>query len=96
MVETAEPQPITLKEYVKNPNKYVMMPGMAKARHIVVEQRMKRLTKDSYDLDINKIEKGNSSIGIITSGVVYHYAKEVLPEASYLKLGMIHPLRILF
>ena len=92
LVETAEPQPITLKEYVKNPNKYVMMPGMAKARHIVVEQRMKRLTKDSYDLDINKIEKGNSSIGIITSGVVYHYAKEVLPEASYLKLGMIHPL----
>ena len=92
MVELAEPQPIALKEYVRNPKKHVMMPAMAKARHIVVEQRMKKLAKDSCQFDINKVEEGDPSIGIIASGIVYQYAKEVLPQASFLKLGMIHPL----
>src|SRR5690606_23123907 len=65
MVELAEPQPIAFKEYVRNPKKHVMMPAMAKARHIVVEQRMKKLAKDSCQFDINKVEEGDPSIGII-------------------------------
>lgn len=92
MVELAKPQPKRLKEYVKKPQKYVMMPAMAKARHIAVEQRMKKLAKDSCKFEINKVEEGDPSIGIIASGIVYQYAKEVLPEASFLKLGMVHPL----
>ena len=31
-------------------------------------------------------------MGIITSGISYEYAKEVMPEASFLKLGMVYPL----
>lgn len=92
LVEIADREPIPLKEYKKDFSKYVMMPGMARKRHIVVEERMKRLQEDCSSFSINRIEEGDKSIGIITSGVVYQYAKEAFPNASFLKLGMIHPL----
>lgn len=92
MVLIEDPLPISVKEYVKNVKKNVMMPAMAKGRHVAVEHRMKDLAKDSNNFEINRIEKGDTSIGIIASGIVYQYAKEAIPEASFLKLGMIHPL----
>ncbi|MDY3909318.1 MAG: indolepyruvate ferredoxin oxidoreductase subunit alpha [Eubacterium sp.] len=92
--------PVTLEErvereekpYERNPAKHVMMPGMAKGRHIHVEQRMMRLEEDSVDFAINKAEYKDTSIGFITSGIPYQYVKEVCPEASVLKLGMVNPL----
>ncbi len=53
---------------------------------------MKRLTKDSNDFDCNKLELNDKKIGIITAGTPYYYVKEVLPEASVLKLGLVMPL----
>jgi indolepyruvate ferredoxin oxidoreductase alpha subunit len=41
---------------------------------------------------INRIEMNDPSIGIITSGITYQYAREALPNASILKLGIINPL----
>ena len=35
---------------------------------------------------------GDPAIGIVTCGVAYQYAREVFPDASYLKLGMTYPL----
>ncbi len=52
----------------------------------------KRLTENCNDYDINKLELNGKKIGIITAGTPYYYAKEVLPEASFLKLGLIMPL----
>jgi indolepyruvate ferredoxin oxidoreductase alpha subunit len=92
LVSLDEPLPISIKEYTKNPQKNVMMPGMARKRHVFVEKRMKGLANDSCEFEINRIEMGNRKIGIITSGIVYQYAKEAFPEASFLKLGMVHPL----
>lgn len=80
------------KPYVMNIQKNVMMPAMAKARHLVVEKRLKALAEDGCNFDINKAEYKDTSIGIITSGIPYQYVKEVLPNASILKLGMVHPL----
>lgn len=51
-----------------------------------------RLSSYSDNVEINKAEVKNSTIGIIASGVSYLYAKEVLPEASFLKLGLVFPL----
>ena len=92
MVEIDKPQPISIKEYEKRPQKNVMMPAMAKARHIVVEQRMKDIAQDSCRFEINEIQEGDPKVGIIASGIVYQYAREVFPKASFLKLGMVHPL----
>lgn len=80
------------KVYERNPAKYVMMPGNAIGRHVYVEQRMKALAEDGADFAINRAEYNDTSIGFITSGIPYQYVKEVCPNASVLKLGMVHPL----
>lgn len=80
------------KPYVRNPQKNVMLPAYARKRHIFVEERMKRLEKDSADFTINKIEYNSLRTGIITSGMAYQYVKEAVPDASVLKLGMVNPL----
>jgi len=92
IVELDDRREIELKEYKKDFMKYVMMPGMARKRHLVVEKRMNELAIAADGLQINRIEINDPSIGIISSGIAYQYAKEALPEASFLKLGMIHPL----
>ncbi len=91
-VEINEKDDFKLKEYVKDANKYVMMPAMARKRHIVVEKRMADLREFSNTSDINRIELDNREVGIITSGISYQYVKEAVPNASVLKIGMVHPI----
>lgn len=82
------------KPYRKDVMKYVMMPGMAKKRHIVLEDRMEKLRAFSGAgaEGINRAEYRDLSLGIVTSGISYQYAREVFPNASILKLGMVYPL----
>lgn len=80
------------KTYERNPGKFVMMPGNAIGRHVYVEQRMKALAEDGSSFAINRAEYNDTSIGFITSGIPYQYVKEACPNASVLKLGMVHPL----
>ena len=52
----------------KDGAKYKMMPGNAKKRHPIVEQRTLRLTEFAEISTINRLENGtDSSLGIITS-----------------------------
>ncbi|MEN6328484.1 MAG: indolepyruvate ferredoxin oxidoreductase subunit alpha [Syntrophomonas sp.] len=92
LVELGERAEIDLKEYKKNAAKYVMLPGYARGRHVEVEKRMLALKEYSETTPLNRIEWGDRSLGIITSGVAYQYVKEVLPNVSVLKLGMVNPL----
>ncbi len=87
--ERCEPVDIT---YERNAAKYVMMPGNAKHRHVYVEQRLKAMAEDSSIMPVNKVEMNDTKIGFITSGIAYQYVKEACPEASVLKLGLVHPL----
>lgn len=81
------------KSYEKNISKYVMAPANAIRRHPFVEQRMKDIEKWSKTSGINKIEKADSKVGIITSSTSYQYVKEVLGDSvNILKLGMVNPL----
>ena len=78
------------KEYRCEIGKYVMVPGNAIKRHIVVEERTKKLEKLSNEMSV--VEEGSKNLGIITSGISYQYVKEVFPDASVLKINMVHPL----
>lgn len=93
LVELADREEVALKPYEKNISKYVMMPGNAIKRHVVVEDRMAALQAFAETTDLNMVEKNGSRIGIITAGITYMYAKEALGDkADYLKLGMVYPL----
>lgn len=84
------------KPYLKDGAKYIMMPGNAKKRHPIVEQRTLRLIEFAEISSINRLENGtDSSLGIITSSTSYQYVKEVCGDKyPVLKLGMINPLPV--
>lgn len=93
IVETSERVEKEAIPYEKNIAKYVMMPGNAIRRHPIVEERTRKLIAYAENCDFNRVEMGDTSIGIITSSTSYQYAKEVFGDkASILKLGMINPL----
>lgn len=79
-------------EFERAPQKFVMIPGHARLRHIEVEERLKKLEEYANNAEINRIEWGDAKIGVITSGISYQYVKEAMPEASVLKLGLTYPL----
>ena len=79
-------------KYEKNIGKFVMLPANAIKRHVIVEDKMAELAKDAASFEINKAEYRDTSIGFISSGIPYTYIREAMPNASTLKLGMVHPL----
>ncbi|MFL7794517.1 MAG: indolepyruvate ferredoxin oxidoreductase subunit alpha [Anaerolineae bacterium] len=86
-VESAEPP-----EYRIDCAKYVMVPGNARRRHPVIEERIEKVKVFAETFSLNQVEMGDKSLGIVAGGVAYQYAREVFPEASFLKLGMTYPL----
>ena len=95
VVETGERVVPPVKKYEKNIAKYVMMPGNAKRRHPIVEERCAKLAAYADNCFFNRVEMGDTSLGIITSSTSYQYAKEVYGDkASILKLGLVNPLPV--
>ena len=94
LVEFGERADTAKKPYVKNPQKYIMMPAYAKKKHPEVEARTAAIAEFAAESALNRIERGtDASIGIITSGTSYQYVCEVFGNsASVLKLGIVNPL----
>ena len=94
IVELGEREEPPTRPYEKDIAKYVMVPGNARPRHPIVEERTRKLTAYAETTDLNREELGeDTSLGIITSSTCYQYAREVFgPQASILKLGLVNPL----
>ncbi|HOP40611.1 MAG TPA: indolepyruvate ferredoxin oxidoreductase subunit alpha [Geobacteraceae bacterium] len=93
IVETKDPVgDLPTPALVKNAAKQVMLPGNARVRHPLVEERMRKLAAAADSMEINRSELRDTKVGIITSGVCYQYVREIFPNVSTLKLGMVHPL----
>jgi len=93
VVELGQRQESSIRRGIrKKAEKYVMVPKYARVRHKILRERLKRLAEYAENTPLNRWEKGSEKLGIITSGVVYGYVREVFPEASVLKLGLSYPL----
>ena len=93
VVESGERVEPPMKPYEKNVGKYVMMPGPARVRHPIVEERTRKLRDWAETAPINRVEMGGTALGVITSSTSYQYVKEVFGDSvSVLKLGMVNPL----
>ncbi len=90
-------EPETVEERTKivyNAEKYVMVPINARTRRVEVEKRQHALQEFVETFPENRMEINNPEVGIITAGMPYNYAKDVFPDFSYLKLGMVYPLPV--
>ena len=94
VVEPGERVEPAQKPYEKNGAKYIMMPGNAKRRHPVVEERLRKIAEWAETASVNRVEPGKDhKMGIITSSTSYQYVKEACGDTyPVLKLGMIWPL----
>lgn len=93
VVEVGDKQAVEVKPYEKNIKKYIMTPGHSKIKHYEVEERLEKLRQYSNTTKLNRMEMGNTKIGIITNGISYEYCREVFGDnASYLKIGFSYPL----
>jgi indolepyruvate ferredoxin oxidoreductase alpha subunit len=92
IVELGEVEDHPPHGFSSDPAKYVMIPTHARMRHPIVIDRIDRLAKYVETSPLTSIEHGDPRIGVITVGIAHHYVKEVLPNASSLKLGMSNPL----
>ncbi|WP_419659470.1 IorA5: indolepyruvate ferredoxin oxidoreductase, subunit alpha [Desulfosarcina variabilis str. Montpellier] len=84
----------TAEGFKRDLKKFVMIPAFAKLRHPLVLEREEKLKAVSETSPFNRMEMNDPRIGVITSGISYQYVKEIMPEASVLKLGMTFPLPI--
>ena len=92
-VELCNPDEAALKEYLKDPKKYIMAPANAIGRHPIVEKRQADIAEYAENSPLNRVEYADSDVGIITSGTSYQYVKEVFGDSvSVLKLGLVNPL----
>lgn len=92
LAESGERDERELIPYERNISKYVMMPAMARGRHVFVENRTNELAAFAEHTALNRVEQRGNQVGIVTGGMAYNYVREALPDASILKLGMIYPL----
>lgn len=76
----------------RNPQQLVMLPAHARARRVAIAKRQEELVAFAETWSENRVEMGEKAMGIIAAGTSYLYAKEAFPKASFLKLGMVHPL----
>ena len=84
-------RPVT--PYVRNVQKYAMLPANAKVRHHALEQNLAAARAYANDCPYNRIEWNDKAIGVVTSGISYQHARDVFGDTvSYLKLGMTNPM----
>ncbi len=91
IVEVSERKEFVVKKYLKDPQKFVLLPSNARKRHVILEEKIEKIRGFSEKTDLNIIEKGSNKLGIVSSGASYLYAREVFPDATFFKIGMPFP-----
>ncbi len=79
------------RSFARNPSKYVMLPAYARQRHLVHLERLGQLQSWVEQHPFTREELRSRDVGVVTAGISYHHVREVLPDASILKLGIEFP-----
>ncbi|MDR7532593.1 MAG: indolepyruvate ferredoxin oxidoreductase subunit alpha, partial [Armatimonadota bacterium] len=92
LVEVGERRARPPLGFHRDPGRWVMLPAHARSRHPVLLERLRRLAEASEASPLTAVEMRDRRVGVVVAGGAYHYVREVLPEASVLKLGFSYPL----
>jgi indolepyruvate ferredoxin oxidoreductase alpha subunit len=78
--------------FERDPKSLVMIPAYARPAHRRLRQKLAEIAAWGENAALTQEFAGQPELGIITSGIAYMHAREAAPEASFLKLGLTHPL----
>ncbi|MBP5285359.1 MAG: indolepyruvate ferredoxin oxidoreductase subunit alpha, partial [Kiritimatiellae bacterium] len=87
-----KPAPHPPIPYKKDIRRNIPVPAFSPTQRLNAQKRTLAMEKASAKSKLNRIVKGKTSLGIVTSAVAYQYVKEIFPEFSILKLGWTNPL----
>lgn len=93
LVEPGERVSAAKRPFVKDNIKWVV-PPFAKFHRSPLENKLRAMERYAESFPENRIEQGtgHSTYGVITSGVIFQYVREVLTDPDIFKLGMTFPL----
>ena len=86
--------------------KYCMLPRFSRPMHRSLLERFERLRAYAEASPLARVEAadgdgavllrdgGSARIGVVAAGAAYMSTREAVPDAAFLKLGMVHPLPI--
>jgi len=80
------------KGFVKDPTRWVMVPGHAKARIPLMFAREEKLRAEAEASKLNLVAAGaDRRVGFISCGPAWMHVQEAFPDAPALKLGFSYP-----
>ncbi|MDA8192770.1 MAG: indolepyruvate ferredoxin oxidoreductase subunit alpha [Thermaerobacter sp.] len=91
-VHTEEPDAPERRSFRRNPGKYVMLPANARSGRLRFLERLPQMAEWAENHPFNQEELRSTAVGVIAGGAAYQYVRDVMPEASVLKLGIAHPM----
>ena len=94
LVELGERKEALGKPFEPDPTKYCMLPPHTFKHQYSMKERIEKLEEWANDSDLNTLEHVNDDVLVVTSGIAYNNFKEVAPNVSVLKLGMVYPLPV--
>lgn len=93
VVEVKERKEVEPRGIIDSIDRYCMIPPGSRKAQIFMRERLEKLEQAAYDMEINRYEhKEGTETLIITSGLMYNILKELNPEVSIWKLGMVYPI----
>jgi indolepyruvate ferredoxin oxidoreductase alpha subunit len=94
VVEFGERHAYPVKGFQPNPGKFVVLPNHARLQRVWTFERLEKLRALSESSPLNREERGQTDVGVITGGISYQYVRETMPDASVLKLGLSYPIPV--
>ncbi len=73
----------------------VMIPANARPAHRRLRAKLAEVEawgESDEANDLNRVEPGDRSLGIVADGIAYFHAREAAPAASFFKVGLVNPL----
>ena len=95
IVRVGERVTVERKDPGRHTDKYCLLPRFSRPLHASLLERVARLREYAEASPLTRVEPGTGAfarIGVITSGAAFVSAREALPGATFLKLGVVHPL----
>jgi len=91
IVEPGERTEVPRRDFSPDATQHAI-PVYARFRRPELEDKLDRLLLFADEFEGNVIEEGDPNLGVVTHGIPYQYVKEVAPEATVFRLGMLYPL----
>lgn len=92
---TVRPGPVSAPaapSFYRDVKSRVMVPGYARRAHVRLRDRLDDIEAWNNAEGPNRTDWGPVEFGIIASGISYVHAREAMPTANVLKLGLTYPL----